>query len=166
MLHDAGLRCPRARHRHRSAFLRQLVFKSRQRAVASVERLGLSDQRCRRHKRPSAVRAHRQPPLRHLVAVAVDRQLRHVLEIAARTHAYSLHRASKSVKISCRDTRHIEVCRRLAARRRVRFDHAHIAHRCFRRNHGLGKQKQWYADKMLHLDGNRFVDSKVNEKKP
>ena len=28
------------------------------------------------------------------------------------------------------------------------------------------KQKQGYADKMLHLDGNRFVDSKVNEKKP
>ena len=34
-----------------------------------------------------------------------------------------------------------------------------------RRNHRQGKQKQWYADKMLHLDGNRFVDSKVNEKK-
>ena len=161
MLHDAGLRCPRARHRHRSAFLRQLVFKSRQRAVASVERLGLSDQRCRRHKRPSAVRAHRQPPLRHLVAVAVDRQLRHVLEIAASTHAYSLHRASKSVKISCRDTRHIEECRRLAARRRVRFDHAHIAHRCLRRNHRQGKQKQWYGKDRFHIDAKLVISTKI-----
>ena len=49
---------------------------------------------------------------------------------------------------------------------RVGRGEAHIAHWRLRRNHRQDKQKQWYADKMLHLDGNRFVDSKVNEKKP